>query len=60
MPPKQDRSLNPARVILTVGVDPDTAARIKQVADAEYRSVAAEIRRLIEERVANAELPEAA
>lgn len=38
-------------VTLTVRVDKTTADRLKVLADAEYRPVAAEIRRLIEERV---------
>jgi hypothetical protein len=42
-------------VTLTVRVTRNTAARFKAVADAEYRPVAAEIRRLIEERIAQAD-----
>jgi len=42
-------------VTLTVRVSRATADGLKRVADAEYRPVAAEIRRLIEERIASAE-----
>jgi hypothetical protein len=38
-------------VTLTVRVTRETAAALKRVADREYRPVAAEMRRLIEERV---------
>lgn len=47
-------------VTLTVRVTRATADGLKRVADAEYRPVAAEIRRLIEERVAEADEREAA
>jgi hypothetical protein len=49
-------------VTLTVRVTRETADGLKRAADAEYRPVAAEMRRLIEERVAefDAELGEAA
>jgi len=39
---------------LSVRVTRETANRLREIADAEYRPVAAEIRRLIEERVARA------
>lgn len=39
-------------VSLSVRVTRETAEGLKRAADAEYRPVAAEIRRLIEERVA--------
>lgn len=39
-------------VYLSVRVTRETADGIKRVADAEYRPVAAEIRRLVEERIA--------
>lgn len=42
-------------VSLSVRVTRETAEGLKRVADAEYRPVAAELRRLIEERVASAE-----
>jgi predicted DNA-binding protein len=38
-------------VTLTVRVTPETAQAIKAVADRCYRPVAAEVRRLIEERI---------
>ena len=38
-------------VSLSVRVPRDTAERLKAIADAEFRPVAAEIRRLIQERV---------
>jgi predicted DNA-binding protein len=41
-------------VTLTVRVTPDTAQAIKAVADRCYRPVATEVRRLIEERIAEA------
>ena len=51
---------SPDFVFLSVRVTRDTADRLKRVADAEYRPVAAEIRRLIETRIAEAELDAAA
>ena len=45
----------PDLVSLSIRVTRETADALKRVADAEYRTVAAEIRRLIEERVASAE-----
>lgn len=42
-------------VTLSVRVSRDTADRLKVVADREYRPVAAEIRRLIENRIAEPE-----
>lgn len=41
----------PDLVSLSVRVPRETADRLKAIADAEYRPVAAEIRRLIQERV---------
>lgn len=38
-------------VTLSVRVSRDTADRLKVIADREYRPVAAELRRLIQERV---------
>ena len=38
-------------VSLSVRVPAETADRLKEIAEAEYRPVAAEIRRLIEQRV---------
>lgn len=45
-------------VTLSVRVTRSTADRLKLIADAEYRPVAAEMRRLIEEHIASHE-PEA-
>lgn len=45
----------PGLVTLTVRVTRETAEGLKRVAEAEYRPVAAEIRRLIEVRVAESE-----
>ncbi len=42
----------PDLVSLSVRVSRETAEQLKAITDAEYRTVAAEIRRLIEERVA--------
>lgn len=42
-------------VTLSVRVTRSTADQLKVIADAEYRPVAAEMRRLIEERVAGYE-----
>lgn len=42
-------------VSLSVRVTPDLAARLKAVADADFRPVAAELRRMIQERVDLAE-----
>lgn len=39
-------------VVLTVRVTRETARALKAVADREYRPVAAELRRLIENRIA--------
>lgn len=44
---------NPSNLVsLSVRVSPETAERLRAIADAEFRPVAAEIRRLIEEHVA--------
>jgi predicted DNA-binding protein len=57
--PKQtDSSLE--LISLSVRVPKETADRLKQIADREYRPVAAEIRRLIQERIDNDELLDAA
>ena len=45
-PPEEERLVS-----LSVRVPQDTADRLKVIADREYRPVAAEIRRLIQERV---------
>jgi predicted DNA-binding protein len=45
-------------VSLSVRVPRETAAKLKAVADREYRPVAAEMRRLIEERVADEPMPD--
>lgn len=42
-------------VNLSVRVSRETAEALKEIADAEFRPVAAEIRRLIEERVRGTE-----
>jgi predicted transcriptional regulator len=47
-------------ISLSVRVPKVTAEKLKEIADREYRPVAAEIRRLIQERVDNDELREAA
>lgn len=47
-------------VSLSVRVPQRTADRLKEIAEAEYRPLAAELRRLIQERVDAADLKEAA
>lgn len=42
-------------VSLSVRVRRETADRLKEIADAEFRPVAAELRRMIEQRVADAD-----
>lgn len=46
---------HPDLVSLSVRVTRQTATRLREIAEAEYRSVAAELRRLAEERVARAD-----
>lgn len=48
---KQAPVPEPDLVSLSVRVPRDTADRLKVIADSEFRPVAAEIRRLIQERV---------
>jgi predicted DNA-binding protein len=43
---------------LSVRVPQATAERLKEIADAEYRPVGAEIRRLIEEHIASSTDPD--
>jgi predicted transcriptional regulator len=57
---KQANSAEPDLVTLTVRVSRDTADRLRVIAEAEYRPVAAELRRLIQTRVDEADLPHAA
>lgn len=45
----------PELVSLSVRVPRETAERLKRVAEASYRPMAAELRRLIEEHVADAD-----
>lgn len=47
-------------VNISVRVPRETAARFKEIADASYRPVAAELRRMIQERVDLADLDQAA
>jgi hypothetical protein len=47
-------------VSLSVRVSRDMADKLKAIADSEFRPVAAEIRRLIQERIDGAELRDAA
>jgi predicted DNA-binding protein len=48
----------PDYVHLSVRLTRDTADRFKRVADAEYRPVATELRRMIEARIAAFDAPE--
>lgn len=52
---KQAKASQTNLVSLSVRVERSTAERLKAIADAEYRPVAAEIRRLIQVRVDEAE-----
>lgn len=56
---KQPISPDPDLVTLSVRVTRETAEDFKRVADSVYRPVAAEMRRLIEERVAEFDADEA-
>jgi predicted DNA-binding protein len=56
----KQRRTNGGLVSLSIRVPQDVADRLKELAGAEYRPVAAEIRRLIEERIAAAEPSEEA
>lgn len=49
--PKHNAEERPL-VSLSVRVNADTADRLKEIADAEYRPIAAHIRRLIEQDIA--------
>lgn len=48
---KQPATPDPDLVSLSVRVPRETADRLREIADSEFRPVAAEIRRLIQERV---------
>lgn len=46
--------------VVTVRLPREQIELLRAIAKAEYRSISAEIRKLIEERIADADLPEAA